>query len=92
MRALLRVRWRNTQGRRRVLDIERRLGDRIVYALQLALDQGDLEVSELLERALESVMTRFGGPDKVETRDVPDEMIEVFDRIDELRRRVNATE
>jgi len=66
---------------------ERRLGDRILGALELALDQDDLEVSEHLELALEAVMTRFGGPDVVEQRDVPEGMLRAYDRLDELRRR-----
>ncbi len=71
----------------RVLDIERRLGDRICYALLLAIEQEDLDVAELLERALEAVMTRFGGPGQVETRDIPEELDAAFDRMDELRRK-----
>jgi len=66
---------------------ERRLGDRILKALELALDQDDLEVSEHLELAFEAVMTRFGGPDAVENRDVPEGMLRAYERLDDLRRR-----
>jgi len=64
---------------------ERRLGDRIVYALELALDQGDLEISELLGKALETALTRFGGPGAVDKRDVPEAILTAFDRLDRLR-------
>ena len=66
---------------------ERRLGDRILGALELALDQDDLEVSEHLELALEAVMTRFGGEGAVEHRDVPEGMLRAYERLDDLRRR-----
>ncbi len=64
---------------------ERRLGDRILTALHLALDQGNLEVAELLERAFESAMTSFGGPGATELRDVPAGMTRAYERLDELR-------
>jgi hypothetical protein len=67
-------------------DAERRLGDRVLWALELALDQGDLEVAEHLELAFEAAMTRFGGPDAVENRDIPQGMARAYERLDELRR------
>ncbi|MEI6985811.1 MAG: hypothetical protein WCK65_06770 [Rhodospirillaceae bacterium] len=66
---------------------ERRLGDRILAVLHLALDQDDLDVAAHLERAFEAAMTRFGGPDAVENRDVPDGMAQAYERLDALRRR-----
>ena len=66
---------------------ERRLGDRILMAFTLALDQDDLEVAELLERAFEATMTRFGGPGATDLRDVPDGMIRAYERLDQLRHR-----
>ncbi|MEI6558443.1 MAG: hypothetical protein WCO00_08530 [Rhodospirillaceae bacterium] len=71
----------------RLVADERRLGDRILTALHLALDQDDLEVSELLERAFEATMTRFGGPDATELRDVPEGMVRAYERLDSLRHR-----
>ncbi|MBI1208276.1 MAG: hypothetical protein GC191_13445 [Azospirillum sp.] len=56
--------------------------------MQLALEQGDLEVSELLERALEKTLTRFGGPGVVDMRDLSPEMVDAFVRLDDLRRRL----
>lgn len=69
---------------------ERRLGDRILHALELALDEEDLEVSEHLARALEETLTRFGGAGRTERRDVPPGMLEAFERLDRLRRRVRT--
>jgi len=64
---------------------ERRLGDRIVHALDLALDQGDLEISELLCKALETALTRFGGVDAIDERELPDTILQAFERVDRLR-------
>lgn len=65
---------------------DRRLGDRILAALQLALDQGQLEIAEHLASALELAMTRYGGPAAMERRDVPDGLDDVFLQLDALRR------
>ncbi len=65
---------------------ERRLGDRILWALELALDQENLEVAEHLALAFEAAMTRFGGPDAVEQRELPEGMLRVYERLDALRR------
>lgn len=52
-----------------------RLSDRILYALELALEQSDLELSEALNNALELAMTRnTGGGEFVERRDYPKEI------------------
>ncbi len=65
---------------------ERRLGDRILGALDLALDQENLAVAEHLELAFEAAMTSFGGPGAVEQRDIPEAMSRIYVRLDELRR------
>lgn len=52
-----------------------RLSDRILFALELALQQKDLELSEALNHALEMAMTRnTGGGEFVERRDYPKEV------------------
>lgn len=52
-----------------------RLSDRILFALELALEQKDLELSEALNKALEMAMTRnTGGGEFVERRDYPKEI------------------
>ena len=66
---------------------ERRLGDRILWALELALGQENLEVAEHLVLAFEAAMTRFGGPEAVEQRELPEGMLRVYEGLDALRRR-----
>ncbi|CAO3354244.1 hypothetical protein [Azospirillum melinis] len=65
---------------------DRRLGDRILAALELALEQEHLDVAEHLARALEETLTRFGGPDAVDHRELSAGMLQAFDRLDGLRR------
>ena len=49
----------------------KRLSDRILYALQLALEQRDLDVAEELSLALEDTLTRLsGGQGFTERREV----------------------
>ena len=67
---------------------ERRLGDRILHALELALDQRNLEVSELLCKALETALTGFGGAGAVDKRPVPESILGAFERLDRLRHEV----
>jgi hypothetical protein len=52
-----------------------RLSDRILFAIELALKQEDLELSEALLKALELAMTRnTGGGEFIERRDYPKEI------------------
>ncbi|MDZ5648903.1 MULTISPECIES: hypothetical protein [unclassified Nitrospirillum] len=69
---------------------ERRLGDRILSALELALEHGNLTVAEPLAQALELCMTAFGGPDAVDHRGVPTRLLQALDRLDSLRRAEKA--
>lgn len=69
---------------------ERRLGDRILHALDLALEQEELEIAEHLARALEEAMTRFGGSGATERRDVPEAILTALDRLEVLRERTFA--
>lgn len=65
-----------------------RLSDRIFIALELALEQKDIPVSELLVRALELSMTRSaGGSEFVERRDYPAEVEKAMKVLNELRGR-----
>ncbi len=49
-----------------------RLSDRILFAMELAIEQEDLETAEILNSALEMSMTRkTGGGDFVERREYP---------------------
>ncbi len=66
---------------------ERRLSDRILFALELAIDQEDVMIADLLGQALELTLTRFGGPQAVERRHVDAEVLQAFQQLYELRRR-----
>lgn len=66
-----------------------RLADLILVALNLAIDQKDMQVSDLLSRALDMAMTRnAGGKDFVERRDFSDDVSEALKKLGELRRSV----
>lgn len=68
-----------------------RLSDRILFALELALEQGDIPIAEFLTRALEMSMTRnTGGGEFVERRDYPQAMEAAMKRLNELRRAAQA--
>ncbi len=65
-----------------------RLSDRILSALQLALEQGDVKICETLVRALEMSMTRnTGGGEFVERRDYPPEIEKAMDKLYNLRQK-----
>ena len=65
-----------------------RISDLILDAFQTACAQRNLAVAELLHTALERVMTRHGGAQKVERRDVPDAVLDSFQTLEALRREV----
>jgi hypothetical protein len=68
-----------------------RLSDRILSSLELALQQKDLKISELLVRALEMSMTRnTGGGEFVERRDYPPEIEKAMDLLYDLRDQQDA--
>lgn len=63
-----------------------RLSDRILSALELALDQNDLKIAELLTKALETSMTRnSGGGEFIERRDYPPEIERAMEKLSSLR-------
>lgn len=63
-----------------------RLSDRILSALELALEQDDLKIAEILTRALEQAMTRnTGGGEFVERRNYPPEIEAAMSKLSELR-------
>lgn len=68
-----------------------RLSDRILQSLQLALEQEDVKIAELLTRALELSMTRnTGGGEFIERRDYPPEIEKAMDTLNDLRDKENA--
>jgi len=72
------------------VDNDRRLGDRILHALDLALEQEELDIAEQLASALELSLTRYGGPIAQEKRIPPDGLDAAFARLEALRHRVRA--
>jgi hypothetical protein len=65
-----------------------RLSDRILFALDLALQQEDVAIAESLARTLEMAMTRnTGGGEFVERRDYPPEMEAALDRLAEIKQK-----
>jgi hypothetical protein len=65
-----------------------RLSDRILSALELAVEQGDIKIAEHLTRAMEMSMTRnTGGGDFVERRDYPPEIERAMDKLHNLKDR-----
>lgn len=68
-----------------------RLSDRILSALELAIEQGDLRIAELLTRAMEHSMTRnSGGIEFVERRDYPPEIEKAMEKLESLRENSDA--
>lgn len=59
-----------------------RLADRILSALDLALEQKDVKIAEALTRAMELAMTRnAGGATFVERRDYPPEIERAMEKL-----------
>lgn len=64
----------------------KRLSDRILFAMQLALEQDDISIAERLNRALEEALTRkTGGADFTERRDFTAEYDVAMDKLHKLR-------
>ena len=65
-----------------------RLSDRILDALELALDQEDTQTAEHLVNAMELAMTRqTGGSKYVERREYPERVDSAIDRFHDLKRK-----
>lgn len=65
----------------------KRLSDKILDALELALEQEDFQISEQLVNALELSMTRkTGGREYVERREYPDRAENCLNRFHDLKR------
>jgi len=66
---------------------ESRLSDRILFALELALDQDDYATAETLRMALEKSMTRnTGGGMFIERREYPERVQRALNRLNELKK------
>ncbi len=65
-----------------------RLSDRILSALELAIEQKDLSIAETLRQALDQSMTRkSGGGQFVEKRNYPESMEKAMDELRQLEKR-----
>lgn len=63
-----------------------RLSDRILSALELAIDQEDIDISELLVQAIELSMTRkTGGGHFVERRNYSEELKNAIQALEDLK-------
>jgi hypothetical protein len=63
----------------------RRLSDKILAAFDQACDRHELDVAELLLKALEVTLTRVGGHGQVDKRQNTDALTEAFLRLQQLR-------
>ena len=64
-----------------------RLSDRILSALELAVEQSDIAVADALTKAIELSVTRnSGGGEFVERRDFPPEIEDVLSRLEDLKK------
>ena len=64
-----------------------RLSDRILSALELAVEQNDVAIADALTKAIELSVTRnAGGGEFVERRDYPPEIEAVLSRLDDLKK------
>jgi hypothetical protein len=64
----------------------KRLSDRILFALELAVEQGDLDISDALVGAMEKAATRAtGGKSFTERRELAPEYDAVLSQYDELK-------
>lgn len=63
-----------------------RLSDKILDALKLSIAQKDIDVSEILNHALQMSMTRgAGGKDFVERRDFAEDVEKALEQYEALR-------
>lgn len=64
----------------------KRLSDRILFALELAVEQGDLGIADNLVSAMEQAITRAtGGKDFAERRELAPEYDAVLSQYDDLK-------
>lgn len=64
---------------------QRRLSDKILTAFDQACERGELDVAELLVRALELTLTRTGGKGNVDQRIELGPVVETYARLQQMR-------
>lgn len=78
---------KNSELRDQVVADHVRLSDKILEALELCLEQEDMEVAEQLVNALELSMTRAaGGKTYIERREYPERVDAALTRYHDTRR------
>ncbi len=69
-----------------------RMSDRILFALDMALKQEDVDIAEKLAHALDLSMTRnTGGGEFIERREYPEQIEDALNRFDELKKKHSET-
>ena len=69
---------------------QRRLSDKILSAFDQACERGELDVAEMLVRALELTLTRTGGKGSVDQRIELGPVVETYARLKQARSVANA--
>jgi hypothetical protein len=69
---------------------QRRLSDKILSAFDQACERGELDVAEMLVRALELTLTRAGGKDSVDERLELGPVVETYARLKQMRSLASA--
>ncbi len=69
-------------------ELPRRLSDKLLAAFNQACEQDEVEVAELVLKAIEIVLTREAGPAERERRSHLGPVIEAFGRLKALREKV----
>ena len=69
---------------------QRRLSDKILSAFDQACERGELDVAEMLVRALELTLTRTGGKDSIDQRIELGPVIETYARLKQARSVANV--
>jgi hypothetical protein len=64
---------------------QRRLSDKILCAFDQACERGELDVAEMLVRALELTLTRTGGKGSVDHRIELGPVVETYARLKQAR-------
>lgn len=77
---------RRWYGRHAMETPQRRLSDKILAAFNQACDHGEIEVAELLVRALELTLTKVGGKHSADRRDELGPVLEAYARLKQRRR------
>jgi hypothetical protein len=68
--------------------LDRRLSDKILSAFDQACQQHELDVAELLVKALELTLTRAGGKGNVDKRHELGPVVEAYEKLQRLRKDV----